>query len=107
MPLHPLARGDSDNAPLYKLQEFFSIFDEGIVIQISEHTASNLHTSAFSICEWRTNNEWIENNDQRRFPLFVTPVGFLIWWIFQVIDFIGGADEDRTRDSLTAILLLV
>ena len=48
MPLHPLARRDSDKAPLYKLQEFFSIF-EGILMQISGETASNLHTSGFSI----------------------------------------------------------
>jgi hypothetical protein len=33
---------------IYKLLEFFSIF-EGILMQISEETASNLHTSAFSI----------------------------------------------------------
>jgi hypothetical protein len=48
MPLHSLARRDSDKAPLCKLQEFFSIF-VGILMQIREETASNLHTSTFSI----------------------------------------------------------
>jgi hypothetical protein len=37
-----------DKTPFCKLQEFFSIF-EGILMWISEETASNLHTSAFSI----------------------------------------------------------
>jgi len=48
MPVHPLDRRDSENAPLCKLQEFFSIFG-GILMQISEETASNMHTSTFSI----------------------------------------------------------
>jgi hypothetical protein len=48
MPLHALARWDSDNVPLCKLQEFFSIF-RGILMQIIEETASNLHTWTFSI----------------------------------------------------------
>jgi hypothetical protein len=48
MPLHPLARGDSDKVPLCELPEFFSIFG-GILMQIREETASNLHTSTFSM----------------------------------------------------------